>query len=218
MTGGGTPRPDRSLEGTWKNHRHLTSTRGCCTLVVAAPSRRSSSHRTASVSSSHNGSAPDARCAWSASNTRSCIESSTACGAVRPNVNAAASSGAGAISPRRCRSLPSRHTRPLRLRAPDTVRPGRNEAARPRFPVARAPVGRGYVASLPPAFFSWDPASSSGLWPSSSPVLNSFWAWPRERASWGSCEPPKITSTISRMMRVREHRDRTFETFRRSGR
>ena len=36
---------------------------------------------------------------------------------------------------------------------------------------------------------------------SSEPFLNSDWALPSERASWGSLAPPKIRRMISRMIR-----------------
>src|SRR6476620_4880191 len=42
-------------------------------------------------------------------------------------------------------------------------------------------------------------ASLLGL--SSRPAFNSFWAWPRERASFGILAPPKMMTTTSRMIR-----------------
>ena len=42
--------------------------------------------------------------------------------------------------------------------------------------------------------------SSSVRLPSATPSLNSFWAWPSERASFGSLAPPNSSRTTSRMM------------------
>ena len=76
-----------------------------------------------------------------------------------------------------------------------------------RRPTARRwrAVGRSAPASAarPPrhrACCTGCAAASSSFMPSASPSLNSFWALPRFLASFGSCEPPNTSNTMTRTM------------------
>src|SRR5690349_11383873 len=82
----------------------------------------------------------------------------------------------------------------------------RRSLCSPPEPLVAALLATITILRSPPAGGRSQVADSSSfvaslLWLSSSPALNSFWAWPRERASFGIFAPPKMMTTTSRMIR-----------------
>ena len=197
-------------------HTEDAATAWMAEATAASTPRRRSSRATASASTRPARSAPPARSTSRASSTPSSTASTTACGAAAASASGAASSSAAG----RRRSTVAADDLTAARRAAGTGRgagPARREPTRSavrarrwrrrrgsrRCGRAACGLGLGGLLAGGGQRRRAPPASSVVRLlrlPSASPSLNSFCALPRFFASFGSCEPPKITSTTTRTM------------------